>query len=173
MIRNDATIDTILDLGGIREGKSVLDVACGTGVLFPDYLKRNVSNIVGVDISPKMAAIAQAKIHDERLQVICADVQELKWDRQFDCIMIYNAFPHFPEPEILFAHLAGYLAPRGRITVAHGMSRDKIDAHHSGSARKVSMGLMHENALAEMMSQWFQVDVKIADTEKYIVSAFI
>lgn len=173
MIRDDAVIDTILDLGGITEGKSVLDVACGTGVLFPDYLKRNVNSIVGVDISPRMAALAQAKAQDAKIQVICADVQELEWDKQFDCIMIYNAFPHFPEPETLFSHLAKYLAPQGRITVAHGMSRAKIDAHHSGNAQKVSMGLMHEDALAEMMSQWFQVDVKVSDAEKYIVSAFI
>lgn len=173
MIRNDAVIDTILDLGGVTEGKSVLDVACGTGVLFPDYLKRNVDSIVGVDISPGMVSLARAKIHDAKLQVICADVQELEWDKPFDCIMIYNAFPHFPEPETLFSRLAKQLAPRGRITVAHGMSQAKINARHGGDARKVSMGLMDADALAKMMGQWFQVDVKISDEEKYIVSALV
>ena len=38
MIRNEPVIRTILDNAGIRAGVDVLDVACGTGVLFPDYL---------------------------------------------------------------------------------------------------------------------------------------
>ena len=37
MIRNEPIIAKILDNGGIRQGVHVLDVACGTGVLFPDY----------------------------------------------------------------------------------------------------------------------------------------
>ena len=40
MIRNDAVIDVILDNARVTGGKDVLDVACGTGVLIPDYLKR-------------------------------------------------------------------------------------------------------------------------------------
>ena len=42
MIRNEPVIRTILDNAGIRAGIDVLDVACGTGVLFPDYLARDV-----------------------------------------------------------------------------------------------------------------------------------
>ena len=40
MIRSDEIINRILDGAEVTEGKFVLDVACGTGVLFPDYLKR-------------------------------------------------------------------------------------------------------------------------------------
>jgi len=175
LIRDDAVIGAILDCGGISGGKRVLDVACGTGVLFQDYLDRNVSRVVGVDLSPEMIRIASGKLHDSRfcnsgIEVICADVQELDFKEKFDCIMIYNAFPHFPDPAGLFSHLAGYLAPKGRITVAHGMSREKIDAHHKGSAGKVSVGLMHEDELARLMGQWFFVDQKISDKEKYVVS---
>ncbi len=170
LIRNDAVIGAILDCGGISGGKCVLDVACGTGVLFQDYLDRNVSRVVGVDLSPEMIKIASGKLHDSRIEVICADVQELDFKEKFDCIMIYNAFPHFPDPARLFSHLAGYLAPKGRITVAHGMGREKINAHHRGSAGKVSVRLMHEDELAGLMGQWFLVDQKISDKEKYVVS---
>ena len=38
---NSAVIEKILDYADIRSGCSVLDVACGTGILFPYYLKRN------------------------------------------------------------------------------------------------------------------------------------
>ena len=43
-------ISTILDYAGIEAGP-FLDVACGTGVLFPYYLARDVKQITGVDIS--------------------------------------------------------------------------------------------------------------------------
>ena len=43
MVRSDEIIRIILDNAGVTAGKNVLDVACGTGVLIPDYLERNVA----------------------------------------------------------------------------------------------------------------------------------
>ena len=37
LIRSDSVIAEILDNAGVKAGVDVLDVACGTGVLFPDY----------------------------------------------------------------------------------------------------------------------------------------
>ena len=173
MIRDDRIISEILDKGGVQAGKTVLDVACGTGVLFADYLKRNVCSVTGVDISSEMVKIAASKYPDSNISVVCADVQNCDFAEKFDCIMIYNAFPHFPEPEKLFQRLSQLLKDGGRVTVAHGMSRAKIDAHHQGHASKVSIGLMEENALAALMGQWFTVDTVISDDEKYIVSGHI
>lgn len=170
LIRSDEKINAILDSGGIKEGVCVLDVACGTGVLFDDYLKRGAAKVVGVDISPEMVKIARSKLADTRITVLCGDVQDMTFEEKFDAVMVYNAFPHFPEPERIIAHLAGCLRTGGRLTVAHGMSRAAIDAHHHGSASEVSVGLMSEDALAELLSPYFDVDVKISDEEKYIVS---
>ena len=49
MIRNEPVIQTILDNAGVCAGIDVLDVACGTGVLIPDYLKRSVRSVTGND----------------------------------------------------------------------------------------------------------------------------
>ena len=46
MIRNEEIISAILDNGGIKAGIHVLDVACGTGVLFPDYLNRGAASVI-------------------------------------------------------------------------------------------------------------------------------
>jgi demethylmenaquinone methyltransferase/2-methoxy-6-polyprenyl-1,4-benzoquinol methylase len=138
--------------------------------LFPDYIHRNVASITGVDISPEMVKIAKEKFHDSKVEVICADIQTVDLEEKVDSVMIYNAFPHFPEPEKLFAHLYECMKGNGRITVAHGMSRERIDAHHRGGASKVSCGLMKADQLAAMMSKWFKMDTIISDDEKYIVS---
>lgn len=168
MIRNEVIITAILDNAGIKGGMDVLDVACGTGVLFPDYLKRGVASLTGIDISPEMAKIAAAKFPE--VTVICGDVEETKFDRSFDAIMIYNAFPHFPDPEKLIQILAGLVKPGGRLSVAHGMSRDQLLQHHAGRASKVSIDLLHEKDLAALFAPYFDVDVIISNERMYQVA---
>lgn len=167
MIRYDDIISKILDVGNVKPGADVLDVACGTGVLFPDYLARNVASLTAIDISPEMAKIAQNKFPD--VQVICGDVETTNFGKKFDCIMVYNAFPHFPDPENLIKVLSDLLKPGGTLTIAHGMSRAQIDHHHEGTASKVSIGLMHEDALAEIFSKHLTVSEKISDDRMYAV----
>jgi demethylmenaquinone methyltransferase/2-methoxy-6-polyprenyl-1,4-benzoquinol methylase len=168
MIRDDGIITTILDHAGICAGMDVLDVACGTGVLFPDYLQRNVGSLTAVDISPEMVKIARSKF--PQVTVLCGDVQTVDFGRQFDAIVVYNAFPHFPEPEALIATLSNLLKPGGTLTVAHGMSRAAIDRHHEGSASKVSIGLMHEDALETLFAKHLTVTVKISNERMYQVT---
>lgn len=170
MIRSDEIIGKIFDNAGIRPGVAVLDVACGTGVLFPDYLARNVASVTAVDISPEMAKIAAAKYPNAPIRVLCGDVENLHLEQKFDCIMVYNAFPHFPDPENLIAVLSSMLKPGGTLTVAHGMSRAAIDHHHEGSASKVSKGLMSEEDLAAIFEKHLTVTIKISDDRMYQVT---
>lgn len=167
MIRNEPIISTILDNGGIHEGIHVLDVACGTGVLFPDYLKRNVASVTGIDISPEMVKIAKNKFPD--INVICGDVEATKFDQKFDAIMVYNAFPHFSDPAGLLKILAGLVKPGGRLSVAHGMSRASLLDHHK-RANKVSIDLLEEHELANLFAPYFEVDVRISNEKMYQVS---
>ena len=170
MVRHDMVIEKILDNGGIRAGITVLDVACGTGVLFGDYLSRGVKSVIGVDISPEMAKRAAQKFPVPQIQVICGDIEKIMFDNPFDAVMVYNAFPHFPEPDRLIQKLALFTRAGGRLTVAHGMSRSKIDSRHHGPARKVSNGLMSEIQLQKIFEPYFEVDIVISDDEMYQVS---
>lgn len=171
MIKSDVIIGKILDNAEVGAGMDVLDVACGTGVMFDYYLQRNVASVTGIDISPEMAKIAAEKYADEsRVQVICGDVEEYLFDRKFDRIVVYNAFPHFPYPKRLIKLLAGLLKADGRLTVAHGMSREAIDHHHSGAASKVSNGLMSAESLKRIFDAHFRVEVMISNGHMYQVS---
>lgn len=170
MIRNDEIINTILDNANVREGKDVLDVACGTGVLIPDYLARNVKSVTGIDISPEMARIAAQKFPQEKVKILCDDVETVQFVQKFDCIVVYNAFPHFLDAERLIKVLVSHLKPGGTLTVAHGMSREQIDKHHKGRADKVSNGLMSEEELAEILGKYLEVTVKISDEKMYQVA---
>ena len=171
LIKNDGIIGKILDNAEVGSDMDILDVACGTGIMFDYYLSRNVHHVTGIDISPEMAKIAAGKYADEsRIHVICADVEEYAFDRKFDRIIVYNAFPHFPYPKRLIKILAGLLKEDGRLTVAHGMSRESIDNHHSGSASKVSNGLMTADNLKRIFDSHFEVEVVISNRHMYQVS---
>lgn len=168
LIRDDEVIDFILDKGGVRQGVKVLDVASGTGVLFDDYIKRGVSHLAGIDISPKMLEIAGRKFPSAEL--ICADAEEYRFADKYDCIMIYNAFPHFADPDSLFHNLTSALKDNGRLTVAHGMSAEDIDKCHKGAAKAVSLPLPEKEITAKLMSAYLDVDVMISDSRMYMVS---
>lgn len=170
MIKDDGIIAAILHGAGVKAGDSVLDVACGTGVMIPYYLERDVAAVTAVDISPEMAKIAAAKFPQENVTVLCADIEQVDLGRKFDRIVVYNAFPHFPDPEHLVEVLSGMLASGGTLTVAHGMSRARIDHHHEGTASKVSRGLIHEDALAAIFEKFLTVTVKISNDHMYQVT---
>ena len=170
LIRNDEVINLILDHAAVTQGKDILDVACGTGVLIPDYLKRNVASVTGIDISPKMAELARRKFPQESVSILCGDVEKAEFGRQFDCIVVYNAFPHFPDPERLIRILSEKLRSGGTLTVAHGMSREKIDAHHHGAASHVSNGLMPAEDLAAIFRKHLQVTTVLSDEQMYQVA---
>ena len=168
MIKSDVIIGKILDNAEVGPGMDVLDVACGTGVMFDYYLQRDVTSVTGIDISPEMAKIAKEKYAAEpRVQVLCGDVEEYAFDRKFDRIVVYNAFPY---PKRLIKILAGLLKEDGRLTVAHGMSREAIDGHHSGAASKVSNGLMSADSLKKIFDAHFDVEVVISNRHMYQVS---
>ena len=118
-----------------------------------------------------MAKIAAEKYAGEsRVQVICGDVEEFAFDRKFDRIVVYNAFPHFPYPKRLIKLLASLLKEDGRLTVAHGMSREAIDGHHRGAASKVSNGLMAAESLKRIFDAHFDVEIMISNSAMYQVS---
>lgn len=171
MIKIQWKINKILDVAEVTEDKTVLDVACGTGVLVPDYLERNVKKCVAVDISEKMIENAKIKFNKyDKVEFICEDAEEYDFKDKFECILIYNAFPHFVNPEKLFNNLSHCLENGGRITVAHGMSRDALTKHHSGIAKNVSTILPEADKLAEIMKSIFAVDTVISTDDIYIVS---
>ena len=171
LMKRDEIIGAILDNAEVGEGMDILDVACGTGVMFEYYLARRAASVTGIDISLEMAKIAAGKFADEpRVQVICGDVEETVFDRKFDRIVVYNAFPHFPEPKRLIRTLAGLLKENGKLTIAHGASREAIDGHHKGSASKVSNGLMTADSLRKLFAGHLEVEVMISNSRMYQVS---
>ena len=170
MQEKDAVKTTvILDLAGVAMGKRVLDVACGTGIMIPEYLSRGVAHVTAIDLSPKMIEEAQKRRGSDRVTYLTGDAASFRFPEMYDAIVIYNALPHFDDPGALIAHLSSYLKPGGRLSVAHGASRKEIDSHHEGAAKDVSMGLLPFTDLIALMKPYLTITAAVSNASMYAV----
>ncbi len=164
---NHEIMNTIVENAGVSAGKSVLDVACGTGVMFPYYITRGAT-VTGIDISPKMVELAKTKF--PKIPIFCGDVECYPFKEQFDAVVIHNAFPHFESPERLIENLTPLVKQGGTLSVAHSLSREALHKHHNECASAVSIPLLDENDLARLLAKDFSVTLKISNDKMYQVT---
>jgi SAM-dependent methyltransferase len=104
---------------GDVEGKSVLDVGCGTGLVTRMLKHRGARRVIGLDLSEAMldAARAEEAIHPLGVEYVLHDVVDAGALRPFDAVTASYVLPHASSPEQLFAMCRGVfeaLAPGGR-----------------------------------------------------------
>ncbi|WPX08535.1 class I SAM-dependent methyltransferase [Anaerocellum danielii] len=126
-------VKRIIETAGLKEGDTVLDVGCGTGVL-EDYLLKEVGKsgkIIAVDISEKMIEKAKEKFkHASNITFLCADVVSLEFEEYFDVVFCYSVFPHIDDKEKAIKKFAKMLKKTGKLVIAHSQSRQAINELH-------------------------------------------
>lgn len=98
--------------GIIPEGSSVLEIGCGTGTLLA---KVRPALGVGVDISPKMIAIAAAR--HPGLRFLVADAAALRLPETFDYVMIPDVIEHLADIPGTFGAMRGVCHPGTRVVL--------------------------------------------------------
>ncbi len=108
----------LVDAAGIAPGQTVLDVACGTGVVARAAAARvgERGKVVGVDLNPAMLAVAQR--HRPDIEWRQADAAALPFaDGSFDAVLCQAALMFFPDVAQALRELARVVSPRGRVAV--------------------------------------------------------
>ena len=109
-------IAALLDAAGVGAGCRVLDVATGPGGVAAAAAARGAQSIVGVDLSPRMVALA-ASLHPG-VEFREADAEALPFDSgAFDAVVSNFGVGHFPRPERAVAEFARILARGGMAAV--------------------------------------------------------
>ncbi len=168
-IANAEKVEKILKISELEENSEILDIACGTGIMEEFLIKHNPKSILAVDIAENMIKQAKEKYNDPRIEFLCEDVFNIK-DKKFDFIIIYNAFPHFLEPEKFISHIHRILKENGKFVICHGMGRKDLNGHHKRVANEISLGLAPAEETASMLNG-FEVKTIIDEKEVYIVYA--
>ncbi|AEM72812.1 Methyltransferase type 11 [Caldicellulosiruptor acetigenus 6A] len=137
----------IIDMTDIKEGDTVLDVGCGTGVL-EGYLLKKVGKsgkIVAVDISEKMIEKAKQKFKDaSNITFLCADALCLDFEEYFDVVFCYSVFPHIDDKEKAIKNFAKMLKQNGKLIIAHSQSRQAINELHKKLPAPINSHLLPE-----------------------------
>lgn len=168
-VNNPDGVRTAVSLCGIKEGYKVVDIACGTGVLFDEILAKNPSALWGVDLSDKMLEEASKKHTDSRISLWAGDFDEFD-KNNFDIAFVYRAYPHFPDKRAFAKKLCSILKVGGRFIIAHSESRFAVNHRHSLGAADISDILAPAAEESKNFAELFDIDI-IADTDyMYVIS---
>ncbi len=156
----------------------VLDVGCGTGYTTAGILsKRNICEVVGVDMNPKQLAKAthNLSIEKTRTSLSRGDVENLPFqDEVFDAVVSVGAIEYFPDPESALKEMARVSKRGGKVIVAgpelgwfRKVALDKF--FYTPSAREMN-ALFRKAELKAAGSVLIGVDTFLG-TGKYVVVA--
>ncbi len=99
----------------IPNSESILDLACGTGILTRQIAKKfPTAKIVGVDMTESYLDIAKKKNSNQNISYIKQDAEKLNLNYKFDCITS-SYIPKYCKPEILIKSCLEHLKPGGKI----------------------------------------------------------
>jgi ubiquinone/menaquinone biosynthesis C-methylase UbiE len=130
--------DALLDAVEVQPGETLLDDACGTGLLAGEALKRGV-DVVGADFSPAMLARA-ASLHPT-IRFEQADAEALPFSaKSFDAVVVNFGLHHFPFPVQALAEVRRVLRPGGRAACTVWSTPDRHALHAIALAAVRSAG---------------------------------
>jgi methionine biosynthesis protein MetW len=117
----------IIALGGISQGKKVLDLGCGTGNIASQLRTAAKADVIGIDASFAMLKVAK----DKSLEVICADIdnQQLPFrDGSFDTVILAYVIHQIKNLKFLLSEC--YRVLRDGVLVLLTSSHEQIENQH-------------------------------------------
>ena len=120
----------VLDAAGVEVGQSVLDVACGTGVLAREATARvgPAGRVAGVDPGAGMLAVAGELAPNVEWQEGTAESLPFR-DQSFDAVVSQFGLMFFSDRTKALSEMVRVLKPGGRLAVAVWDSLDNSDAY--------------------------------------------
>ena len=171
---NDRLIDSVLRLGKFRGGAKVVDLGCGSGV-FTDALRRRGYRCTGVDLSPKLVAIARQKYPE--IEFIEGDVEGLPFpEASFDAVLLSGLVHHLPDASRCAAEVFRILRPGGtfvafdpnRLNPFMYLYRDRSSPFYSSvGVTENERPVLDHQVVATFRNAGFKVDTEYLSNLRY------
>ena len=98
-------------------GANVVDIGCGGGIL-SESLARAGAQVAGIDVAPKVLAVAKLHLHESGLDIDyaqkTAEELALEMPGQFDVVTCMEMLEHVPDPSSIIAAVQKLLKPGGQ-----------------------------------------------------------
>jgi ubiquinone/menaquinone biosynthesis C-methylase UbiE len=153
----------LLDRVGPRRGESVLDVACGTGVVARLAEQRgHIGRLVGVDLNTAMLAVARPK--SATVEWIEGSALDLPFDaNSFDVVLCQLGLQFFPDRPLALKEMVRVLKPVGRAGLSVYSAIERTPAAHAfvqaldkhlGAASSRTKRSEHLSCAAQEVGTW-------------------
>jgi SAM-dependent methyltransferase len=172
----------LVDAARIGPGQSVLDVACGTGIVARTVADRQGGNgsVTGLDLNEGMLAVAERLRPD--LDWRAGDVADLPFpDRTFDAVLCQMALMFFPDRSAAVQEMARVTRPGGVVAVVVPASIDAQPAYGpfvdlavrvAGPAAASLLGTYWAcGDLAELLGLLASAGLEVIDARTYLGTA--
>ena len=171
----------LLDRTRPTKGESVLDVACGTGVVARLLDERgHVGRLVGIDLNTAMLTVARTK--STKVEWIEGSALNLPFEaHSFDVALCQLGLQFFPDRPLALREMARVLKPRGRVGISVYSAIEQTPAAHAfvqaldsflGAQSSRTKRSEHLSCAAEELGNWVRQagfeDVNVATVSKQI-----
>jgi ubiquinone/menaquinone biosynthesis C-methylase UbiE len=113
----------LLEVANLSKGESVLDVACGTGIVarlaWPQVAP--MGRVVGLDVNAQMLEVARLASRQQGLDIDWAEgsVSEIPLDAgEFDVVLCQHGLQYFPDRLTALSEMRRVLERRGRLVLS-------------------------------------------------------
>lgn len=173
-----SSINRLIGLSAVDKNSTVLDVACGPGLVASEYAKL-VSSVTCVDITPKMVNLAKEKMADLKLEntkFSISDFYNLPFqDNTFDCVVTRYSFHHLLDTKKALEEMIRVCKVGGKVVVADvainpNSSRryDELEklrdpSHTHALTTKEFSNLYKDSNLNSIFKDIYYVDIELED----------
>ncbi len=129
----------------LKRCDSVLDIGCGTGVLFPflTQLTQGQANIFASDFAEGMVKKAAQKNY-AHIKLLCGCARYLPFhNNSIDLIIAFHVFPHIRGMQLALKECWRILKSNGELAIIHLHSSQEINAIHEEIGGTVKNHKLH------------------------------
>jgi ubiquinone/menaquinone biosynthesis C-methylase UbiE len=131
---NQYGLDLMLELCNPNQNDTVLDIACGTGIISCEFA-RKVSHVTGIDLTPAMIEQAKLLQKEKQLNNMTWDIGDVSnlpyYDNSFSIVVTRYSFHHVLEPKKILEEMKRVCILGGKVMVIDVTpDKDKVDAYN-------------------------------------------
>ena len=177
-IRDERALALLVDAAGTTADDTVLDVACGPGLVVAAFAGR-ARHVTGIDLTPAMIARATTHVRERgaaNVTLRVGDVLPLPFpDASFSIVTSRFAFHHFSDPGAVLAEMRRVARPGGRVLVCdltvsddpvkaaafHGMEVLRDPSHVRALTLRELRGLFADAGLGMPVETSYEMDLEL------------
>lgn len=154
----------------IGKNQSILEVGAGTGILYSLLKEENISDYLGIDISPKMIEVFLEKHPETDLKRLDFETN-LDLNKKFDFVIVFDTIPHLEKIDMVFKNAYKFLNVGGKFFIVNSKTRSELKKEHKENDQSKEDPIPTDEVLKLMSWTYGFEDIKIDDQNYFLFQA--